>query len=233
MNVDQTSHKNLVIQCSNLCKSYQQGPQKIEVLQGINLEVARAEKLAIVGASGSGKTTLLNMLGGLDAPSQGTVAVNGQVLSELKEQKKGLLRNQCLGFVYQFHHLLGEFSAQENVMIPLLIRGQSRSEAASRAVATLAKVGLESRLVHKPSELSGGERQRVAIARALVTEPDCVLMDEPTGNLDNETAIAIHQLMVELNDSLEISFIIVTHDISLARRMDRILKLKSGILSEI
>lgn len=219
-----------VLECRDLHKIYQEGPRELRVLNGINLSVARGERIAIVGASGSGKSTLLNMLGGLDAPSSGYVAVNGQSLSELNDKQRGTLRNHFLGFVYQFHHLLGEFTALENVGMPLLIRGLSPPEVAERALQMLTRVGLADRVSHKPAELSGGERQRVAIARALVTEPDCVLLDEPTGNLDRQTAESIHELMTQLNQSLKTSFIIVTHDMELAARMDRTLTLLDGCL---
>ena len=225
--------KTIVLSCNEVSKSYQQGPLQVEVLKNINLQVAKGEKVAIVGSSGSGKTTLLNMLGGLDLPCSGHVEVAGRDIAKLSEKKRGELRNRSLGFVYQFHHLLGEFSALENVMMPLLIRGEANKVAQAKARRLLEQVGLGERTAHKPSELSGGERQRVAISRALVAEPDCVLLDEPTGNLDQETAHSIHQLMVELNETLSTSFVIVTHDISLAQRMDRILKLKAGELLEI
>ena len=218
--------------CEHLGKIYFQGPQEVEVLKDINLKILAADQIAIVGSSGSGKTTLLNLLGGLDLPTTGTVYVAGKNLALVNETERGLLRNQYLGFVYQFHHLLGEFTALENVCMPLLIGGMDTSAAADRASAILSRVGLQTRLEHKPSELSGGERQRVAIARALVAEPSCVLLDEPTGNLDRKTAAEIQNLMRELNDSLAISFVVVTHDERLAQSMQRKLILQDGLLHE-
>ena len=204
----------------------------MQVLKGVNLQVGRGERIAIVGSSGSGKTTLLNLLGGLDLPTSGKVTIAGKNLAQVDETQRGLLRNKNLGFVYQFHHLLGEFSALENVCMPLLIARLPMVEAAQRARTMLGKVGLEARVEHKPSELSGGERQRVAIARALVTEPNCVLLDEPTGNLDRNTATEIHALMNDLNEKLEISFIVVTHDELLASSMERKFLLADGLLNE-
>ena len=221
-----------VVTCEQLEKTYSQGPQLVQVLQGVNLQVGRGERIAIVGSSGSGKTTLLNLLGGLDLPTGGRVTIAGKDLAQVDETERGILRNKHLGFVYQFHHLLGEFSALENVCMPLLIGNLSMTEAAERARVMLEKVGLDSRLQHKPSELSGGERQRVAIARALVTEPSCVLLDEPTGNLDRNTANEIHALMNYLNEKLEISFIVVTHDELLASSLERKFLLADGLLRE-
>ncbi|MDG1024403.1 MAG: lipoprotein-releasing ABC transporter ATP-binding protein LolD [Gammaproteobacteria bacterium] len=221
-----------VVTCEQLEKTYSQGPQLVHVLKGVNLQVRRGERIAIVGSSGSGKTTLLNLLGGLDLPTSGTVSIAGKDLAKVDETERGLLRNKHLGFVYQFHHLLGEFTALENVCMPLLIAGMSMADAADRARSILGRVGLASRVEHKPSELSGGERQRVAIARALVAEPSCVLLDEPTGNLDRNTAIEIQALMNELNATLQISFIVVTHDEALASSMQRRLLLADGLLRE-
>ena len=226
------TENSTVVTCEQLEKTYSQGPQLVQVLQGVNLQVGRGERIAIVGSSGSGKTTLLNLLGGLDLPTGGRVTIAGKDLAQVDETERGILRNKHLGFVYQFHHLLGEFSALENVCMPLLIGNLSMTEAAERARVMLEKVGLDSRLQHKPSELSGGERQRVAIARALVTEPSCVLLDEPTGNLDRNTANEIHALMNYLNEKLEISFIVVTHDELLASSLERKFLLVDGLLRE-
>lgn len=226
------TENSTVVTCEQLEKTYSQGPQLVQVLQGVNLQVGRGERIAIVGSSGSGKTTLLNLLGGLDLPTGGRVTIAGKDLAQVDETERGILRNKHLGFVYQFHHLLGEFSALENVCMPLLIGNLSMTEAAERARVMLEKVGLDSRLQHKPSELSGGERQRVAIARALVTEPSCVLLDEPTGNLDRNTANEIHALMNYLNEKLEISFIVVTHDELLASSLERKFLLAEGLLRE-
>ena len=219
-----------VLSCVDLYKRYDEGPTPVEVLRGVNLEIKSQEQVAIVGSSGSGKTTLLNLLGGLDFASSGYVTVAGQELSVLGEVERGRLRNAYLGFVYQFHHLLREFTALENVCMPLLIGGLKGSEASVRAAAMLNKVGLSPRVGHKPAQLSGGERQRVAIARALVTEPRCVLLDEPTGNLDRNPALDIQQLMTDLNQQLGISFVIVTHDEVLADSLDRKLILEDGQL---
>lgn len=219
-----------VLQCQSVSKAYTQGPQAISVLRDIELQVMPGERVAIIGASGSGKSTLLNILGGLDLADSGEVTVAGQALSRLSADGRGKLRNRSLGFVYQFHHLLAEFTALENVAMPLLIGKLDSATANARAREMLGQVGLASRTSHKPSELSGGERQRVAIARALVTEPACVLMDEPTGNLDAHSAADIQALMLDLNQRIGTSFVVVTHDLTLASKMDRTLTLADGQL---
>ena len=219
-----------VISCRDLHKTFVIGKEDVPVLKGINLEVQRGERIAIVGASGSGKSTLLHLLGGLDNATSGSVQILGQDIQKMNESLRGELRNHSLGFVYQFHHLLPEFTALENVAMPLLIRRMKRSEVEPRAAAMLEQVGLSHRLQHLPSELSGGERQRVAVARALVTEPVCVLADEPTGNLDSSSAHALFELMQQLNEELHTSFIVVTHDHELAGRMQHRLHLADGLI---
>jgi lipoprotein-releasing system ATP-binding protein len=228
--IDSKAANAPVISCQHLGKIYRQAGHELVVLDDLNFDISAGERVAIIGASGSGKTTLLNLLGGIDKSSSGKVLIAGQEISSLSSAQQDKVRNQTLGFVYQFHHLLGEFTAQENVAMPLIIAGMEYTQCMTNAAQILTQVGLNERLQHKPSELSGGERQRVAIARALVNEPACVLMDEPTGNLDRHTAESIHNLMTELNHSSTTSFIVVTHDQNLAAQMDRVLLLQDGKL---
>ncbi len=225
-----TDNTEIVLDCQNVSKSFNEAELNVTVLNDISLQVRKGEQIAIVGSSGSGKSTLLHLLGGLDIPTQGTILAAGKNWQTLNESQRGFWRNQTLGFIYQFHHLLAEFTALENVCMPLLIRGLSVKEAQERARAILEDVGLAKRLQHKPSELSGGERQRAAIARALVTEPQCVLADEPTGNLDRQTAEQVYERMLKLNQSAGTSLIVVTHDMNLAQQMQRTLQLRDGQL---
>lgn len=221
---------NAVLHCHQVHKSYRQGPQEVEVLKGINFDVEKGERTAIIGASGSGKSTLLNVLGGLDLCDSGEVVVNGNNLTHANENLRGKIRNEQIGFVYQFHHLLPEFNAVENVAMPLLIAKKSKNIAFEKAKKLLEEVGLAKRFNHRPSELSGGERQRVAIARSLANQPACVLMDEPTGNLDSTNAKSVQNLMLSLSEEYSTSFVIVTHDIAIAKSMDSIYELQDGQL---
>ncbi len=220
----------VILQCQQLTKRYQQGDLDVNVLKGVDLSIRAGERVAIMGASGSGKSTLLHLLGGLEEPTQGQVILDGENLNKIKAAKLSKLRNSALGFIYQFHHLLGEFSILENVAMPVLIAGHSVKSARKQAIELLERVGLGHRIEHKPGELSGGERQRAAVARALINRPKCVLADEPTGNLDSKTAEHIYQLMLELNQELQVSFLVVTHDPELAERMDRVLHMEDGLM---
>jgi lipoprotein-releasing system ATP-binding protein len=232
MNKPMNASQDVVLRASHIAKSYHEGDLHTDVLTDVSFELKRGQTAAIVGASGSGKSTLMHILGGLDTLTRGEVEVDGQVLSSLSDAERGRVRNRSLGFIYQFHHLLPEFTALENVCMPLLIRGVAIAEAQRQAGALLERVGLSARMQHKPSELSGGERQRCAVARALVTRPACVLGDEPTGNLDEANASQVYAMMLELNREIGTSFILVTHDTRLAARMDRTLVLHNGVLNE-
>ncbi len=222
----------IILQCRNLRKTYQQGDLHVEVLKGIDLAIQSGERVAIMGASGSGKSTLLHLLGGLEQPTAGEVILDDQNLNTINSRQLSRLRNRSLGFIYQFHHLLAEFTLLENVAMPLLIGDKSVKLAQNQATELLKRVGLGHRIQHKPAELSGGERQRAAVARALINTPHCVLADEPTGNLDSKTAEHIYQLMLELNQELNVSFLIVTHDPELAAKMDKTLHMEDGVICD-
>lgn len=222
---------NTILACEAVCKNYYDGQLNVQVLDNLTLQVDKGRSIGIVGASGSGKSTLLHILGGLDKPTSGRVSLMGQDLSQLSQKQLSGLRNQYLGFVYQFHHLLPEFSALENVMMPLLIGKRPKEQARERALLMLEKVGLKNRVLHRPGELSGGERQRAAIARALVTDPACLLADEPTGNLDRKNALNILDMMMELKQELGTALVVVTHDDEMAARFDRVLNMTDGALS--
>ena len=223
---------NTILACEAVCKNYYDGQLNVQVLDNLTLQVDKGQSIGIVGASGSGKSTLLHILGGLDKPTSGCVSLMGQDLSQLSQKQLSGLRNQYLGFVYQFHHLLPEFSALENVMMPLLIGKRPKEQARERALLMLEKVGLKNRVQHRPGELSGGERQRAAIARALVTDPACLLADEPTGNLDRKNALNILDMMMELKQELGTALVVVTHDDEMAARFDRVLNMTDGALSD-
>ena len=223
-------NKSPILSCQQLTKRYQQGELNVEVLKGVNLSIAAGERVAIMGASGSGKSTLLHLLGGLDKPTSGEVVLDGVNLNKVSATKLARLRNKSLGFIYQSHHLLGEFTVLENVAMPLLIGGESVKQARIRAGALLQRVGLGHRIQHKPGELSGGERQRAAVARALINQPALILADEPTGNLDSKTAEQVYQLMLELNQELNVSFLVVTHDHELAAKMGQVLHMEDGLI---
>ncbi len=229
---DSAAGKKPVLACKAVTKTFQEGNLKVDVLKGIDLELCRGERVAIVGMSGSGKSTLLHVLGGLSLPTSGQVLVHDQDINRVSQKKRGLIRNRHLGFVYQFHHLLAEFTVLENVAMPLFIRSENRTSAFSQACAILERVGLKERIHHKPGELSGGERQRTAIARAVVTRPSCVMADEPTGNLDEKTAARIHETLLNYDGQDGFALIMVTHNMALARQADRVLSLENGMLME-